>query len=99
MSHLSAKLTPLHQLLKKGVRQQWKENIKSFAEAKRALQDDTLLVHYDSTHSSVCVPLWPGSCSIALMLKSLVLEELHDTHQGASKMKSLTKSYIWWPKI
>ena len=25
--------------------------------------------------------------------------ELHDTHPGASKMKSLARSYIWWPKL
>ena len=28
-----------------------------------------------------------------------VLEDLHDTHLGASKMKSLARAYIWWPKM
>ena len=28
-----------------------------------------------------------------------VLEELHETHLGASKMKALAQSYIWWPKM
>ena len=51
LANLSAKLTLLCQSLKKGVRWQWKEqHAKAFANAKSALQDDTLLVHYDSAH-------------------------------------------------
>ena len=34
------------------------------------------------------------------MARSLhVLEELHKTHLGASKMKALARSYTWWPKM
>ena len=29
--------------------------------------------------------------------RQCVLEELHETHPGVSKMKSLAHSYIWWP--
>ena len=28
-----------------------------------------------------------------------VLKELHETHLGASKMKAVAQSYIWWPKM
>ena len=50
LSKLSTKLTLLYHLLKKGVRWHWKsQHAKAFAKAKRALQGDTLLVHYDST--------------------------------------------------
>jgi len=28
-----------------------------------------------------------------------VLQELHETHPGIAKMKSLARSYVWWPNI
>ena len=31
--------------------------------------------------------------------RKAVLEELHETHLGANKMKTLARSYIWWPKM
>ena len=29
----------------------------------------------------------------------MVLEELHVAHPGVSRMKSLARSYIWWPGL
>ena len=29
----------------------------------------------------------------------LVVEELHAGHQGISRMKSLARSFVWWPKL
>ena len=31
--------------------------------------------------------------------RRLVLEELHESHTGSSKMKSLARTYVWWPKM
>ena len=31
--------------------------------------------------------------------QAVVLEELHETHPGCTKMKALARSYIWWPKM
>ncbi len=36
---------------------------------------------------------------IPAKLRSQVLTELHEGHLGIVKMKSLARSYIWWPKI
>lgn len=30
---------------------------------------------------------------------SQIVEELHETHPGVSRMKSLARSYIWWPSM
>ena len=43
--------------------------------------------------------LWGTRVVIPPQGRKRVLEELHDTHQGASKMKSLARSYVWWPKL
>ena len=31
--------------------------------------------------------------------RELVLQELHETHPGCARMKSLAWNYIWWPKM
>ena len=28
-----------------------------------------------------------------------ILHELHESHPGVVKMKSMAKSYVWWPSI
>ena len=54
LPNLSTRLAPLYQLLKKGVKWQWnRQNDEAYAAAKSALQDDSLLVHYDSTRQLV----------------------------------------------
>ena len=43
--------------------------------------------------------LWGSRVIVPSPGRRPVLEELHDTHLGASKMKSLARAYIWWPKM
>ena len=45
-----------------------------------------------------CV-LWGARVIVPPPGRKLVLEELHETHPGVSKMKALARSYVWWPKM
>ena len=45
-----------------------------------------------------CV-LWGSRVVVPPQGRSAMLEELHETHPGSTKMKSLARSYIWWPKM
>ena len=45
-----------------------------------------------------CV-LWGARVVIPPLGQSLVMKQLHDTHPGISRMKSLAHSYIWWPGL
>ena len=43
--------------------------------------------------------LWGGRIVVPHPGRPTVLKELHDTHVGISKMKSLAGSYVWWPSL
>ena len=45
-----------------------------------------------------CV-LWGARVVVPPQCRVAVLEELHETHPGCTKMKALARSYIWWPKM
>ena len=45
-----------------------------------------------------CV-LWGSRVIIPKTLQNAVLEELHATHPGMTRMKELARSYVWWPNI
>ena len=54
LPNLSVILSPLYHLLKKGVKWQWSQQYATtFNKAKGSLQDDSLLVHYDSVRPLV----------------------------------------------
>ena len=43
--------------------------------------------------------LWGMRVVVPSKLREQVLQELHQGHQGIARMKSLARSYTWWPKI
>ena len=43
--------------------------------------------------------LWGCRVIIPKPGQRFILEELHSGHQGISKMKSLARSFVWWPKL
>ena len=43
--------------------------------------------------------LWGARVIIPAAGRSLVLKKLHETHPGISKMKHLSRSYLWWPGL
>ena len=45
-----------------------------------------------------CV-LWGTRVIVPKSLQSTVLQELHETHPGVSRMKAIARSYVWWPNL
>ena len=43
--------------------------------------------------------LWGSRVVIPHSERNIILQQLHETHPGVSKMKNLARSYIWWPRI
>ena len=43
--------------------------------------------------------LWGNRIVVPARGRSQVIEELHETHPGICKMKSLARSYVWWPNM
>ena len=41
--------------------------------------------------------LWGSRVVVPPQGRKSVLAELHETHPGAGKMKSLARNYVWWP--
>ena len=43
--------------------------------------------------------LWGSRAVIPLKLRSKLIDELHRDHPGMSRMKSVARSYMWWPGL
>lgn len=41
--------------------------------------------------------LWGTRVDVLSSLQEKVLQEVHDTHPGMSRMKALARSYVRWP--
>lgn len=45
------------------------------------------------------IVMWGRRVVIPIKLRNLILSELHKSHLGIVKTKSIARSYFWWPKI
>jgi hypothetical protein len=43
--------------------------------------------------------LWGNRVVVPSQGRRQMVDELHDTHPGICKMKSLARSYLWWPNM
>ena len=43
--------------------------------------------------------LWGSRVVIPLRVRKPLLAEVHSGHVGASRMKELARSYLWWPNL
>ena len=43
--------------------------------------------------------LWGNRVIIPSACRTEVLEELHQCHPGVTRIKALSRSYVWWPKL
>ncbi len=43
--------------------------------------------------------LWGNRVIIPTKLQGTVLQEIHEGHIGLCRMKSLTRSFVWWPRL
>ena len=65
--------------------------------------DDPELIPYKSRKNELSVQdgcvLWGAKVVIPLQGRKLVLAELHPAQPGICRMKSLARSYVWWPSL
>ena len=43
--------------------------------------------------------IWGSRIIVPVAGRSLIMDELHEKHPGVSRLKSLARSFVWWPNI
>ena len=65
--------------------------------------DDAQLKPYEARKTELTINdgiiLWGTRVVIPNRGREKVMEELHEAHPGISRMKALSRSFVWWPQI
>jgi len=66
------------------------------------VKDDNLKPYWhrrtELTSQNGCI-LWGNRIIVPLQGRTTVLHELHSGHPGITRMKTLARGIVWWPKI
>ncbi|XP_045111311.1 uncharacterized protein K02A2.6-like [Portunus trituberculatus] len=83
---------PILSIVRRNVQYGWPENITVEAQKPFFRRKWELSVQDG-------VILWGSRVVVPEVARKRVLAELHETQPGASRMKSIARSYVWWPNM
>nr|XP_023026404.1 uncharacterized protein K02A2.6-like [Leptinotarsa decemlineata] len=86
-TNIDEELRMVKKFIEEGWPQKWPECVKPYLRRR-----DELMVEQG------CI-LWGHRIVIPKILRRRMLEELHTSHLGIVKTKSLARSYMWWPGL
>ena len=66
---------------------------------KRSLGFQPYTTRKDELSEQLGCVLWGSRVVIPAKCRDALLKELHESHPGISRMRSLARSHIWWPKM
>lgn len=68
----------------------------------RCIPDTAMKPYFNKRTELTCedgTVLWGSRVVIPAILRTKVLQQLHQTHIGIMRMKALARSYVWWPNL
>ena len=66
---------------------------------KRSLDFQPYTTRKDELSEQQCCVLWGSRVVIPAKCRDTLRKELHESHPGIYRVKSLARSHIWWPKM
>ena len=89
---IATRRDPILSLILNNVLSGWREPDKNLLKEFKSFQT----IKEELTAEGGCV-LWGNRVVIPRTLRGKVLTVLHEVHPGMNRMKSLARSFVWWP--